>query len=166
MLLKAEQAYLLTLLLIFPTSIVAGPLHAQCRLEWNFGITCFNIYTTLVNQIKQWTTVDSCKQGGERCLYELQSANPHYIVAKHTTMTYKYVDDLSFKLKSYDGMKSCHVTAFSVSEPWHIVQDNGINYCNLHNLVDGSGLTTVPGYTESTNDFQCTQYSTANCTVY
>ncbi|KAM4705170.1 uncharacterized protein WCC33_010037 [Rhinophrynus dorsalis] len=163
---KVEEAFIVTWLLCFPAAIVAGPLHAQCKLEWNFGISCFNVYTALVMQIRDWTTEDNCKQGGERCLYELQSANKHHIMAKHTNIMHNYVDDLTFKLKSYEWMQSCHVSAFSVSEPWYIVLDNGINYCNLHNLAEGSGLNRVRGYTESTNDFKCTQYSSANCTIY
>ncbi|KAE8596105.1 hypothetical protein XENTR_v10015970 [Xenopus tropicalis] len=163
---NVKTGQLAALLLFLPCSIVAGPLHAQCKLEWRFGITCYDVYIALVTQIKQWTSIDTCQQGGERCLYELQSADPHYIVAKHTSRAHNYVDDLSFKLQSYGRRLTCYVTAFSVSEPWYIVLDNGINYCNLHNLVDGSGLTQVPKYSESTNDFKCTQYSKANCTVY
>uniref|UniRef100_A0A8C2GMG9 Uncharacterized protein n=1 Tax=Cyprinus carpio TaxID=7962 RepID=A0A8C2GMG9_CYPCA len=40
------------------------------------------------------------------------------------------------------------------------------NYCNLYNLIEGSGLTEAPGYKEITSDFLCTQRSSANCTVY
>ncbi|KAM5157975.1 uncharacterized protein ACMZJ9_009244 [Mantella aurantiaca] len=156
-----------TVLLSLSPPVVSGPFHAQCRLEWNFGISCFNVYTSLVTQIKLWTSMDSCiKEGGERCLYELQSANEHYIVAKHRNLIHDYVDDLMFKLVPVEAMNFCHVSAFSVSEPWYIVMDNGINYCNLHNLAEGSGLVSAPGFTEFTNDFKCTQYSTANCTIY
>ncbi|XP_018419535.1 PREDICTED: uncharacterized protein LOC108793090 [Nanorana parkeri] len=158
---------LLTILSSLLPALFAGPFHAQCRLEWNFGIPCFNVYTSLVTQIKLWTSVDNCiKEGGERCLYELQSANEHYIVAKHRNLMHNYVDDLTFKLRPVGVMHSCQVSAFSVSEPWYIVQDKGINYCNLHNLAEGSELVSAPGFTESTNDFKCTQYSTANCTIY
>uniref|UniRef100_A0A8C5R486 C-type lectin domain-containing protein n=1 Tax=Leptobrachium leishanense TaxID=445787 RepID=A0A8C5R486_9ANUR len=162
---KCLNDFLFVLLLIFPSLTVAGPLHAQCRLEWNFGISCNNVYVALVTQIKLWTSKDNCKQGGERCLYELESANEHYIVAKHTNLIHQYVDNLTFKLVPFEEI-SCQVRAFSVSEPWYIMMDNGINYCNLHNLVEGSGLDAVPGYSESTNDFKCTQYSSANCTIY
>ncbi|KAM8967143.1 uncharacterized protein RCH25_025836 [Pelodytes ibericus] len=147
-------------------SNVAGPLHAQCKLEWNFGIPCFDVYAALVTQIKLWTTADNCEQGGEKCLYDLKSANEHYIVAKHTSMVQQHVDVLTFKLVPFEEALSCHVSAFSVSEPWYLVLDNGTNYCNLHNLVEGSGLDVAPGYTESSDDNKCTQYSSANCTIY
>ncbi|KAM9308127.1 uncharacterized protein PAF06_012274 [Gastrophryne carolinensis] len=164
----AKIFLLLPVLLSHSTPASPNPFHAQCSLEWNFGISCFHVYTSLVTQIKLWTSVDNClKGGGERCLYELQSANEHFIVAKHRNLIHNYVDDLTFQLAAaVQGKRSCHVSAFSVSEPWYIVLDNGINYCNLHNLVEGSGLDTTPGFTELTNDFKCTQYSTANCTIY
>ncbi|XP_062898455.1 uncharacterized protein LOC134343618 [Mobula hypostoma] len=164
---RSWRSVLVAFLLLgaFP-SIAGGPLHAQCRVEWTFGISCYTVYLQLVSQIKEWKTADNCANGGEKCLYTLKSANEHYIVAKHTTPVHKYVDDLTFKLTSSLDKKSCYVSGFSVSELWYAVFDHGTNYCNLHNLIEGSGLDKVSGYTESTNNFKCTQYSSANCTIY
>ncbi|GCC20989.1 hypothetical protein chiPu_0000158, partial [Chiloscyllium punctatum] len=158
----------LVALLVFAvlTGTTGGPLHAQCSVEWTFGIPCNSVYLELVTQIKAWRTADNCAQGGEKCLYTLKSANEHYIVAKHTTPVHKYVDNLTFKLTSSFDKRSCSVSGFSVSELWYAVFDFGTNYCNLHNLIEGSGLDTVSGYSESTNDSKCTQYSSANCTIY
>ncbi len=44
--------------------------------------------------------------------------------------------------------------------------DFGTNYCNLFNLMDGSGLTADPGYLEETSDKICTQYTEADCDIY
>ncbi|XP_067855039.1 uncharacterized protein [Heptranchias perlo] len=148
------------------TCIAGGPLHAQCSVEWTFGIPCNNVYLDLVTQIKEWKTADNCVNGGEKCLYTLKSANEHYIVAEHTTPVHKYVDNLTFRLASSLDKRSCYVTGSSVSELWYAVFDCGTNYCNLHNLIEGSGLDKVSGYSESTNNFKCTQYSSANCTIY
>ncbi|XP_056220619.1 uncharacterized protein LOC130161380 isoform X2 [Seriola aureovittata] len=63
----------------------AGPLHAQCKVEWYFGIPCQSVYETLVSQIKKWRTMAGCSMGGQRCLYKLQSASVHFISAKHIT---------------------------------------------------------------------------------
>lgn len=153
------------MLAAFPC-IAGGPLHAQCKVEWTFGIPCMNVYLELVSQIKKWTTADNCVNGGEKCLYTLKSANKHFIVAQHTTPVHKYVDDLTFKLSSSFVNGSCYVSGFSVSEVWYAVFDYGTNYCNLHNLIEGSGLDKVSGYSESTSNFNCTQYSKANCTIY
>ncbi|XP_066579424.1 uncharacterized protein LOC136769633 isoform X2 [Amia ocellicauda] len=131
-----------------------------------FGVPCRNVYVALVTQIKMWRTEAGCAQGGEKCLYKLESANVHFIKAKHTTPVKKYVDDLSFRLVPYELNTHCHVSALSVSEAWYAIIDYGTNYCNLFNLIEGSGLTNVADYKEMTNDFICTQHSSANCTVY
>jgi hypothetical protein len=55
--------------------------------------------------------------------------------------------------------------AYSRSQTFSIL-DYGTNYCNLYNLMDGSGLILDPAYTEETNDSICTQYSTADCDIY
>uniref|UniRef100_A0A8C2AG08 Uncharacterized protein n=1 Tax=Cyprinus carpio TaxID=7962 RepID=A0A8C2AG08_CYPCA len=126
----------------------SGTLHAQCKVEWYFSLPCRSVYEALVTQIKKWRTVSTCATGGEKCLYKLQSASVHFISAKHTTPVKKYVDDINFRLVSYGFFTHC------------------TNYCNLYNLIEGSGLTEAPGYKEITSDFLCTQRSSANCTVY
>uniref|UniRef100_A0A8C9RCU7 Uncharacterized protein n=1 Tax=Scleropages formosus TaxID=113540 RepID=A0A8C9RCU7_SCLFO len=162
-----KRALISASLLVFVVALAtAGPLHAQCKVDWYFGIPCREVYEALVSQIKKWATIASCAMGGEKCLYKLESANVHFIAAKHTAPVTKHVDDLSFRLSSYDLYARCHVSALSVSETWYTVLDHGTNYCNLYNLMEGSGLTGVPGYKEVTSDFICTQRSSANCTVY
>ncbi|XP_072431989.1 uncharacterized protein [Chiloscyllium punctatum] len=61
----------LVALLVFAvlTGTTGGPLHAQCSVEWTFGIPCNSVYLELVTQIKAWRTADNCAQGGEKCLY-------------------------------------------------------------------------------------------------
>ena len=55
--------------------------------------------------------------------------------------------------------------AYSESETLSLL-DYGTNYCNLFNLMDGSGLALDPAFTEDTNDLICTQRSTADCDIY
>uniref|UniRef100_A0A3B5KYY3 Uncharacterized protein n=1 Tax=Xiphophorus couchianus TaxID=32473 RepID=A0A3B5KYY3_9TELE len=143
----------------------AGPIHAECKVDWYFGIPCRVVYESLVSQIKKWTT-SSCMAGGQRCLYKLQSSSVHFITAKHTSPDKRYVEDINFRLVSYQFFGSCHVTAMSISETWYAMKDHGTNYCNLYNLIEGSHLTQSRGYKEVTSEFLCTQRSTANCTVY
>ncbi|XP_045916660.1 uncharacterized protein LOC123977753 [Micropterus dolomieu] len=97
---------------------------------------------------------------------QLQSASVHFIAAKHTTPVKSYVEDINFRLVSYHFFACCHVSAMSISETWYAIKDHGTNYCNLYNLMEGSGLTEARGYKEVTSDFLCTQRSSANCTVY
>ncbi|XP_040926440.1 uncharacterized protein LOC121202186 [Betta splendens] len=160
--------WLLPLLLLVGASerSGAGPLHAQCRVEWYLGIPCQAVYESLVSQIKKWRTMTDCAMGGQKCLYKLQSASVHFIAAKHTTPFERYVDDINLRLVSYGFFTGCHVSAMSVSETWYAVRDHGTNYCNLYNLMEGSGLTEARGYREVTSDFLCTQRSSANCTIY
>uniref|UniRef100_A0A672JJ32 Uncharacterized protein n=1 Tax=Salarias fasciatus TaxID=181472 RepID=A0A672JJ32_SALFA len=92
---------------------------------------------------------------------QLRSASVHFIAAKHTAPWSRLVEDLSFRLVSSQLFTRCHV-----SVAWYAVKDHGRNYCNLYNLVEGSGLTESRGYKEVTSDFLCTQRSSANCDVY
>ena len=62
---------------------------------------------------------------------------------------------------SIAGAMGCLVDAYSQSTPESIL-DYGTNYCNLFNLMDGSGLAQQI-YIEETNDAICTQRSIADC---
>uniref|UniRef100_A0A3Q2GN45 Uncharacterized protein n=1 Tax=Cyprinodon variegatus TaxID=28743 RepID=A0A3Q2GN45_CYPVA len=119
----------------------AGPLHAQCKVDWYLGLPCRDVYHLLVRQIQKWTSASGCTAGGQRCLYKV------------FVMTEQAVKEKT------EG-------AMSISETWFAVRDHGTNYCNLYNLIEGSGLTQSRGYREVTSEFQCTQRSTADCTVY
>ena len=55
---------------------------------------------------------------------------------------------------------------FSTSETFYAVLDMSTNYCNLRNLLAGSGLDRTAGFSETTSDSICTQYSSADCEVY
>ena len=56
---------------------------------------------------------------------------------------------------------------YSTSEVFYAILDRGTNYCNLHNLVVGSGLNaTMYGFKEDTDNSKCTQYTSANCDKY
>jgi len=57
------------------------------------------------------------------------------------------------------------VDAHSISETLSLL-DYGTNYCNLFNLMDGSGLVNDPSFSEDTNDRICTQRSSADCDIY
>ncbi|KTG47704.1 hypothetical protein cypCar_00020653 [Cyprinus carpio] len=123
------------------------------------------LFLTTMVKVTYCETGKAAAHTGGGCM-ELQSASVHFISAKHTTPVKKYVDDINFRLVSYGFFTHCHVSAMSVSETWYAVTDHGTNYCNLYNLMEGSGLTEAPGYKEITSDFLCTQRSSANCTVY
>uniref|UniRef100_A0A674NJG8 Uncharacterized protein n=2 Tax=Takifugu rubripes TaxID=31033 RepID=A0A674NJG8_TAKRU len=88
----------------------AGPLHAQCKAEWYFGVPCKAVYELLVAQIRKWTTRASCSTGGQKCLYKLQSASVHFITAKHVSPFRRYVENINFRLVPYHFFTCCHVS--------------------------------------------------------
>jgi len=149
---------------------LTGPLHAQCKVNWNFGSSCQDSTKMIIDQIGKWNgTVCSGPNGdGEKCRYALvkrtDSPTNTILTATHTTPVHEYVDDLTFTLTSSGS--ECQVQGYSTSETWYAHLDFGTNYCNLHNLITGSGLDKTVAYSESTSDAVCTQYSSADCTKY
>ena len=156
------------------------PLHASCQLEWDFAATsCDIVLGKLVQQIQKWNGPNNCQQGGEKCLYDLVSSAPNTITATHTTPKKNYVDSLTMTFSSKQSYNfdseiitfekdpsGCSVMAHSRSNTWYAILDYGTNYCNLHNLVVGAGLANVTGFSESTTDSECTEYSSADCDKY
>ncbi|KAJ8396137.1 hypothetical protein AAFF_G00022100 [Aldrovandia affinis] len=157
--------FLATLVLGTCAFFAAQPLHAQCKVIWVLKVPCLKVEEALVNQIQQWTTSAGCVTEGEKCQYELISANHTQIIAKHTTALDRNVDIMHFYLKSDILNLNCRLVGISASQNLERVHDNGTNYCNIYNLVDGSGLTSVPEFKEISNDWMCTQRSIANCTL-
>ncbi|XP_048020542.1 uncharacterized protein wu:fc46h12 [Megalobrama amblycephala] len=155
----------LTLTLGFSLMATGEPLHAQCRVIWLFGIPCQDVFVSLVNQIKAWRGMSGCMTVGQRCLYELVSATPFHIVAKHTSRQWTSKQDLTFHLVATEE-SVCRVTGYSISKSWARLEDNGTTYCTLYNLIEGSGLVDAEGYKMYTNEWICLEYSTANCTIY
>ncbi|ESO97070.1 hypothetical protein LOTGIDRAFT_143540 [Lottia gigantea] len=148
------------------SGVLSGPLHASCKIDWQFGMECDAVMTKLVNQIKAMGGKSGCANGGEKCLYELTSSTSAQITAKHTTPVKGYVDDLTFTFKGGKTSNPCQVHGYSTSETWYAVLDFGTNYCNLENLIIGAGLNSTSGYSETTSDSICTQYSSADCEKY
>lgn len=138
-------------------ALAAGPLHAECFVEWKIGIPCFDVSSLLVNQIKEWST-ETCPGKSQRCLYSLESVNAEDITATHTTPVMRFMDDITFNLSSPDP-DSCDVQGRSVSRSWYAILDSGTNYMNMYNLMRGSGLSSSPSFTESTSDRLCTQFT-------
>ncbi|XP_076811334.1 uncharacterized protein LOC143457102 [Clavelina lepadiformis] len=182
----------LTLLVLAGAVLCSGyPYHASCCVKWKFpSLTCEAVQGKLLAQIKAWTGHKNCKKGGEKCNYELKSNSSTDVTATHTTPKHGFVDFLHMKFIPFKkeiffpeyyaspdqhitfvkalGAPStgCKVHGCSRSEVWYAHLDFGTNYCNLHNLMTGSGLSNSTGFAEMTSDRICTQYSSANCDKY
>lgn len=156
----------ISIALIFVASFVvlgyAIPRHASCNLDWFVEEDCKLSGQRLVDQIKKWNNTN-CGET-EKCRYALTSFDGKTLKAKHTTPVKHYVDDLSMMFKA--NGTGCAIHGFSTSEIWYAVLDQSTNYCNLHNLIEGCGLSKTPNFKETTSDAICTQYSSANCEKY
>jgi len=144
------------------------PFHADCKVKWTLSESCESAQEKIVNQMILWDNEDCGTQDGDssphgqKCLYKHTGTDGMVTLGTHTTPIHKYVDDLTFTFISGDG---CLVDAYSQSETLSLL-DYGTNYCNLFNLMDGSGLTNDPSFSEDTSNSQCTQWSTADCDIY
>lgn len=139
------------------------PSHASCRVNWVFGKSCTTVKTKLIEQMKAWEHDDcSAKQ---QCGYEYLGEDGNVIRGLHRTPLLKFEDKLNFTMNANGG--NCHVTAVSVSGLSYAVIDFGTNYCNLRNLVIGSGLDENDRYyKENSTNSVCTMYSIAHCNLY
>eukprot|EP00128_Syssomonas_multiformis_P009018 Colp12_sorted_trinity150504_noHs@2853 len=140
------------------------PIHASCKAQWEFSLPCSNVTTSIVNQIAKWTDDSGCANGGEKCLYTLQSQTATELKFTHKTPVKFYVDDITMSFAGSDAQ--CTIDGFSTSETWYAYLDYGTNFCNMKNLLIGSGLINAPGFKETASDSTCTQYSSADCEKY
>ena len=168
--LKCCGICLVTVILLFMICFVTllgvhsfPPLHASCKIDWTFELPCEEVNNDIVEQMKIWDSADTCGTG-QKCLYQMLNATEAEIVGTHETPKAHYIDDLTFKF-AQDG-DVCKVHGYSTARTWYAVLDKGTNYCNLHNLITGSGLNNITGYNEDTNPNICTQYKSADCEVY
>merc|ERR1712076_339538 len=124
------------------------PFHASCSVKWTLSESCASAQEKIINQMILWDNEDcGTKPGdssphGQKCLYKHTGTNGAVTEGTHTTPIHRYVDDLTFTFIEGDS-PTCLVDAFSQSETLSLL-DFGTNYCNLFNLMDGSGLTQDP----------------------
>lgn len=98
-------------------------------------------------------------------MYTVKSFEDNVLKATHETPKKHYIDDQTYTFKNVSSA-GCTVQGYSTSEVWYAHLDYSTNYCNMHNLVTGSGLDRVPGFQEQTSTSECTQYDEANCNTY
>ncbi|KAI5621057.1 hypothetical protein C0J50_18992 [Silurus asotus] len=119
-------------------------------------IPCFDASSLLVNQIKEWTT-ENCAPQSHKCLYSLVSVIGDDITATRTSPVLRFYDDITFNFSS-TNTDTCKIQGHSTSRSWYTILDSGSNYLNMYSLMKGSGLSSSPSFTESTNDRICTKY--------
>ena len=88
---------------------IGSPLHASCQTTWEWKQTdCRSIHQAFLKQIELWAPFDNCKNGGQKCLYDLLEEKDMFIKATHTTPIKRYVDTMDFTFKDQD--KGCIIS--------------------------------------------------------
>ncbi|KAI3374851.1 hypothetical protein L3Q82_021389 [Scortum barcoo] len=135
------------------------PYHAFCRTMWLFATPCAEISATIVQQIEAFSPMIGC----DECQYMLLFATPGAVKAKHTSPDGRQAESITFALKPNLLTGGCRVSALSTSLGFTSRLDDGLNYCNLYNLISASGLTSAPGFMEMTDEWACLGYGPATC---
>ncbi|KAM7380146.1 hypothetical protein PAMP_003459 [Pampus punctatissimus] len=145
--------------LFVSSSAIPKPYNAYCSSLWLFSSPCAEISTKLVQQIEAFSPVNGC----DECRYMLVSASPLTIKANHTSLDGLQAENISFTLHPTILASGCRVSGFSVSQSFTSLLDGSLNYCNLYNLLAGSGLTSDPGFKEMTSEWTCPGYGLSTC---
>ncbi|CAB1437785.1 unnamed protein product [Pleuronectes platessa] len=137
-------------LCIIASSKPADTTHAYCKIVWLLALPCNDVHMAVVTQIKTMAS------------YKLGSVTPMLIQADHTSGV-RQVEHVNFTMIPTAMDQGCHVEGSSMSEFWYSLLDNGTNYCNLHSVMQGSGLTNAPGFEEFTNEWLCLGFGLSTC---
>uniref|UniRef100_A0A3B4Y8D9 Uncharacterized protein n=1 Tax=Seriola lalandi dorsalis TaxID=1841481 RepID=A0A3B4Y8D9_SERLL len=140
----------------FPVPV---PYHAFCRTLWLFARPCTEISTTMLQQIQSLNPLLGC----DECQYMLVSATPRAIKANHTSLDGLQAESITFTFSPTVLAGGCRVSAQSTSLGFTSLLDDGLNYCNLYNLLSVSGLNRSPGFMETINEWACLGYGLATC---
>ncbi|GAA6234114.1 uncharacterized protein LOC118311114 [Lates japonicus] len=141
-----------------PVPPASVPYSAFCMTEWLFATPCAEISFTLVRQIQAFSSLIGC----DECQYKLVSATPPSIKANHTSPDGLQAENITFTLSPM-MTGGCRVSGQSTSLGFTSLLDNGLNYCNLYNLLSASGLNSSPGFMEFTSEWACLGYGLATC---
>ena len=107
--------------------------HAGCHTSVQIGSDCATAFTALDKTIKSYSA-----GGPSHGLYEIHSEVQNMSIwTTRTTPTKHYVDDIEFTLTPSGN--TCSIAAQSRSQTLSYL-DYDTNYCNMWNVVKGSGL--------------------------
>merc|ERR1712212_284477 len=174
-------AHNMFIFLFFP--LVSGQNYpgALCNVTYSIPISCNEVSSKIVAQIDLWNEEKSCPgRCDERNSLSPQRGPPlepvllqgsvedNLIQASHITPVIRYKDDLFFRLTEGEN-GSCDVFGHSHSTG-PAYYDFTTNYCNLRNLMTGSGLADLNGSSEDSSTSLCMQYDRikafGNCNKY
>ncbi|KAM9790197.1 uncharacterized protein ACBT44_018854 [Syngnathus typhle] len=133
--------------------------HAFCRTLWFFSSPCATVSSKLVQQIQAYNPMFAC----DKCHYMLVAATPLGISANHSSADALAVENVTFTFSPTVITGGCRVSGRSTSLGFTSLLDNGLNYCNLYDLLSASGIASEAGFMEMTNEWACLGYSLATC---
>merc|ERR1711953_245540 len=105
---------------------------------------------------------------GQKCLYRFTDASDNFVKGSHITPVIRYVDDIILEKlgETVDGCQ-VHGHSFSTGPAYY---DFTTNYCNMRNLMTGTGMSELQGYREDSSTDLCMQYDKieafGNCNKY
>ncbi|KAM9790136.1 uncharacterized protein ACBT44_018820 [Syngnathus typhle] len=156
-----KTLFLLAGLVLFVSAVpIPGPIyHAYCRTLWLIPSTCAEVSTKLMQQIEAFNPMFGCP----KCHYMLVGGTPLDLSANHTSVDGLTVENITFTFSPTVLTAGCRVTGQSTSLGFTSLLDNGLNYCNLYDLLSASKLDSGPGFLEMTNEWACLGYGLATC---
>ncbi|XP_077374457.1 uncharacterized protein LOC144017075 [Festucalex cinctus] len=133
---------------------------AHCRTLWLFATPCVEVSAAILRQIQAFNPASGCSA----CHYTVVTVSPTDIRANHTSPDSLQMESIIFSFRpTMTG--GCRVSAQSKSLDFIAVIDDGVNYCNLYNVLSASGLTSTTGFLEMTNEWACLGYGEADCST-
>ncbi|CAL1580267.1 unnamed protein product [Knipowitschia caucasica] len=138
-----------------------APVQSSCKAIWLFTTPCAEINSTLIQQVKVFSPNAGCGD----CNYLFVSADNVTLTVDHTSADGFGAETISFKFTPSLLAPGCQMFVQSQSIGPTTTTDDAINYCNIYNLLTGSGLDLQPGFLDKTNKWVCPAIALTKCTT-
>ena len=102
--------------------------HAHCGLMVHINQSCDKVYSSIIDFVDN--NKDPASPQGTYRHFSREENKSVWTVRE--TANKKYQDDVVFELSGND--KACNVNAHSRSQSFSLL-DNGVNFCNMYNVV-------------------------------
>uniref|UniRef100_A0A3Q3DKG5 Uncharacterized protein n=1 Tax=Hippocampus comes TaxID=109280 RepID=A0A3Q3DKG5_HIPCM len=153
------QLFASALLLILPLQPIAAGSLPACRVIWLFKQACYEQVEAVRQQVKAWST-KTCADSQEECMYELVKDSASFLKIRHTSPSTHSISELFFEFNPPSAPEFCCVKAAAITKSSNSTSNN---YCQLYNLMAGSGLIQKQGVREICNEDMCPSKKTAAC---
>nr|XP_040027774.1 uncharacterized protein LOC120816304 isoform X3 [Gasterosteus aculeatus aculeatus] len=135
----------------------SGADRSACNATWFLTLPCGEAAGALVSQGKAWRT-NQCYGNQEECQYE---ESPAALEIRRTSLSTHKTNEIAFEFTPPLPHPFCKIRARSTTTSRAAGRPN--DYCLLHHLMTGSGLTRAEGYAETCNEAMCPSKASATC---